>query len=91
MLLQWVQRNAAHFGGTPHAVTVWGEGTGAACLSALAADRSSWSLFHVRSSARVPCSPVVAVSMGQRGQHHIAVGVGVTRLTPWWLRTGFDS
>ncbi len=35
-VLQWVQENAGEFGGDPGRVTLFGHGTGAACIEYLA-------------------------------------------------------
>ena len=35
-VLQWVQENAREFGGDPKRVTLFGHGTGAACIEYLA-------------------------------------------------------
>ena len=45
-MLNWVQRNIAQFGGDPERVTLFGQGSGAACVSYHSVSTLSKGLFH---------------------------------------------
>lgn len=45
-VLKWVQKNIKYFGGDPNNVTLFGESSGATCITALLSMSSSNSLFH---------------------------------------------
>ena len=46
LLLQWVQRNIASFGGDPRSVTIFGQSSGASCVSLLVLSPLTKGLFH---------------------------------------------
>ncbi|WP_438391815.1 carboxylesterase/lipase family protein [Caballeronia sp. DA-9] len=61
--LEWVQRNAAAFGGDPNCVTMFGHSAGAALISVLMASPLSKALFHraiVHSAGRFKGGPMGA-------------------------------
>lgn len=59
MLLQWVRRNVRGFGGNRDRVTVWGQGSGALAVAALATNPSTFQLYHVCEAFNVWCAPHV--------------------------------